>query len=100
MPRAVAKQGKLPQSFFLELAPSGDFLIAAGHRIARWDRAARSVRYRRHPLSHPASCSIRAQEDLVALKSTSGQIQLIAADDGADVRDLGNRERGEGSNVM
>jgi WD40 repeat protein len=94
------KPKKLPQSFELEYSPSGKFIVALGRRVARWDSESHKVRFRCHPLKHPSSCAVHPSETSVLVKSTSGQIVLISAEDGELLRELGGKERGEGSNIV
>lgn len=94
-----AKPAKLPQSYALEFSPPGNFIVALGTRVARWDSENRKVRYRCHPLKHPSSCAVHPDETCIAIKNTSGRIVVIAADDGRVLRELCGTERGEGSDI-
>jgi WD40 repeat protein len=90
---------KIGKNYALALSPDGIRLAALGRFVFVWDLVARKKLFRCHPCTHPSKACYSPDGAHLAVKSTSGRIVIVAADDGRTVADFENQSEGEGSNV-
>lgn len=91
---------KLQRCYEVAFSNTGAFLITLSGDVVAWNVHERSKRFRVHPFSHPSHCAVHPNDSRLAVKSTSGQIALLDADDGTLVRMLDDTKSNEGSNIL
>jgi WD40 repeat protein len=91
---------KLQRCYELAFSSTGSLLVTLSRDVVAWDVQRRTKQFRVHPFSHPSHCSIHPEETAIVVKNTTGQIALIAPQDGALVRMLDATKENEGSNIM
>ena len=94
------KSLKLQSCYNLSFSGNGELLVTLPRNIVVWDVAARTKRFRVHPLSNPSHCDVDPSGEIMALKNTSGQIALINANDGSFILMLDSSKNNEGFNIL
>lgn len=90
---------KLKRSFDVGFSPNGRKCFALARDVNLWDVEARKKSLRSHPFSHPSDAAFSPKGDLIAVKSTSGQIVTLDSETGHVRKDFENSAEGEGSNL-
>lgn len=91
---------KLRQTYTACFSADDSVLATLSKDVVVWDVARRAKHYRIHPVSHPSHCDFNADASRLAVKSTSGKIVTLAANDGSDVHVVDGGSDGEGSNLL
>ena len=68
---------KLPRSYALCVSPSEQLIAAIGRNVVIADLEHRTRLFSSHPLSHPSDADFSADDRLLAVKSTSGEIVVL-----------------------
>jgi WD40 repeat protein len=90
---------KIAKSFCVAFSPDSRALATLSRDVFIWDLNSRKKKLRAHPFSNPSWACFSPNGEQLAVKSTSGMIALISAEDGALIRDFKNVTDGEGSNL-
>lgn len=91
---------KVKSSYSIGFSPSGATCLTLARDVSLWEVASRKKAWRVHPLSHPANAAFSPKGNMIAVKSTSGQIVTLDSDSGDLLKDFQNNAEGEGSNLL
>ncbi len=91
---------KLKSSYSVGYSPSGENVFTLSRDISLWDIASRKKSWRTHPFPHPSYATFSPNGDLIGVKSSSGQIVILATKTGQTIQDFKNAQEGEGSNLL
>jgi len=79
------------------LSSRGDRLAVMGRKLVMTDPAKMARLYSCHPVPHPSYTAFSPDGAMLAVKSTSGRILLLAAESGEIILDFMNKTDGEGA---
>jgi WD40 repeat protein len=95
----MRKPLKIGPAYAVAVSPDETRVVALGRFVFVWDLHRGKKAFRSHPFAHPSDASFSPNGEHIAVKSTSGRIALVAADDGRTEADFKNESDGEGSNL-
>lgn len=90
---------RIGPSFELRFDSNSSRAISFGRNVSLWDLATCKRMLRAHPLQHPSHARWSPTGDRIALKSTSGEMVLLGADNLEPIAQIQTKAAGEGSSV-
>lgn len=90
---------KFASSYELGVSATERLIAVLGRNVTVADVAARTIRKRWHPLSHPSSCAFSQDERTLAVKSTWGEFVLHDLSAGLDLARVRPKTQDEGSPI-
>ena len=90
---------RIGPSFEMRFDPTSRRAISLGRNVSLWDLATGTRILRAHPLKNPSHVRWSPIGDRIALKSTSGELLLLSADNLECIAQIQSKAAGEGSGV-
>lgn len=95
----VTRTLKLPSSYALCVSPSERLVASIGRNVVIADLVNRKRLSSSHPLSHPSRAAVSPDDDILAVKSTWGEIAILATGDGEKLTSYRPRKQDEGAAI-
>lgn len=97
---AFERSHRIGRSYEVAFAPDGGTVCALGRNVVLWETRRKRRVASAHPLSHPSYASFSPNGNVLAIKSTGGEVVILDASDLSMRHRLGGEDFGEGCEVF
>lgn len=95
----MRKPLKIGRAYAVAVSPDETRVASLARFVFVWDLRSGKKSFRSHPCAHPSDAVFSPNGKYLAIKSTSGRIVVVSADNGRSVSDFRNDADGGGSNL-